>query len=109
MTTKTKNLITAALVLFVFAIIVVAQQPAISRLNADASVTWNRINQAEKAENDRHQKELDRLNELRVVMLQAAGIPPDAWAGCAPDTAGAVVCQKPVTAKADKPKESPPK
>ncbi len=79
---------------------VYAQQPATSRLNADASATWKRVDQAIQSENDRHQKEMERLAELRAVMLQAAGVPAEAWQYCAADANGIIVCQKPAVAAA---------
>jgi hypothetical protein len=62
-----------------------AQQPkndhpeTIYRLNPEASATWTQIGQSERAENERHDQELRRLNQLRAVMLQAAGVPSTEW------------------------------
>ncbi len=95
---KIKALIIVALI----AVTSFAQKsdPPATRLNAEASSTWKRIDQAEQVENERHQREIDRLNELRVVMLQAAGVPKDAWAHCVIEAAGTVACFKPATAAA---------
>lgn len=90
--------------LCVIALCVIAQGQTkpdpIKRLNPDSSATWQRIDQAQQVENDRHDKEIARLNELRVVMLQAAGIPKEAWAHCTVESTGIVACVTPETAKA---------
>lgn len=64
-------------------------------LNTASSGNWVRINQAEQAENERHAKAVSEFNQLRVVMLQAAGIPEDAWPGCVIGAGGLVTCSKP--------------
>jgi hypothetical protein len=71
-------------------------------LNAEASATWQRINQADAAERERHDREMGRLTDLRVAMLQGAGIPQEAWGSCTANKDGIVVCAKPQPSPAPK-------
>lgn len=77
-----------------------ADAPAIYPLNAASSANWLRVSQAMQAENDRHNKEMARLNELGVFILQGAGIPEEAWSGCKMGDGGLVTCAKPPEKKA---------
>lgn len=82
--------------------IVTPPAPTVYHLNAESSVTWQRISQLEQAENARHKKEMDQFNDLRTVMLQAASVPEDARS-CGVMPNGIVACAKPQPSPTPKP------